>query len=55
MCNDLIQELKEEDRPQLLNIGACGLHVVHGAFKSGIKTTGWNIGEFFRCAYYVLN
>lgn len=39
------------DTPQLLELGSCGLHVVHGAFKTGIKKTDWNIIEFLRALY----
>ena len=29
--------------PQLINIGFCSLHIIHGAFKSGIEATPWKI------------
>ena len=28
---------KENDYPTILNIGSCGLHVIHGAFKLVLK------------------
>ena len=34
-----------EEVPQLFEVGSCGLHVIHGAFQSGFKTTGWGIGK----------
>ncbi|XP_063221071.1 uncharacterized protein LOC134530286 [Bacillus rossius redtenbacheri] len=41
------------DAPQFLDIGSCGLHTVHNAFKTGIKKTCWDIMEFFRALYYL--
>ena len=39
---DLNFDRKEnhEGLPTLINIGTCGLHVVHGAFRHGFTTTG---------------
>ena len=35
--HNLFQERKSEELPDLLNIGSCSLHVVHGSFKKGPK------------------
>lgn len=51
---DLKSELEEEsegDSPVLLNMGSCGLHVLHGAFKTAIKATNWSLISFLRCLY----
>ena len=32
-----------EQYPILLNVGSCSLHVVHGAFRNGMKQTNWGI------------
>ena len=40
--------------PKLLNIGSCGLHVVHGAFYSGCCATDWNIDGILRALHYLL-
>ena len=37
-----------EENPQLFEVGSCGLHVIHGAFQSGVKTTGWEIEKIFK-------
>ena len=37
-----------EKVPQLFEVGSCGLHVIHGAFQSGVKTTGWEIEQNFK-------
>lgn len=53
LFNDLQLELSElqPDSPELLNIGTCGLHTIHGAFKTGMKATTWDIVGFLRAVY----
>ena len=40
---DLIVEdgNSNETYPNLLDVGSCSLHVIHGAFRTGMKQTGW--------------
>ena len=40
---------------QLINIGSCCLHVIHGVFKSGAETTNWNINKVLRSAFQILH
>lgn len=35
----------------LLDLGTWGLHTVHGAFKTGIQRTGWDLVRFLRALY----
>ncbi len=35
----------------LINIGSCGLHIVHNAFKVGSEATGWNLDYMLLCLY----
>lgn len=54
VLNDLKEELKDTDDemdPVMLDIGTCGLHTMHNAFKNGIKASKWNIIEFLRAIY----
>ena len=44
-CHNLFQKCKGEELPDLLNIGSCSLHVVHGSFEKGAKESGWNLGN----------
>lgn len=37
--------------PELLDFGTCGLHKVHGAFKTGCTNTGWKLVEFLRALF----
>ena len=44
---ELVQSrLQKETNKSVLNIGSCGLHILHGAFKNGVEASGWNIDEF---------
>ena len=43
--HNLFQECKGEELPDLLNIGCCSLHVVHGSFKTGAQECRWNLGN----------
>ena len=37
---DLQSEIQLENGKNLLNVGSCGLHVIHGAFRSAMSETG---------------
>ena len=32
-------------------VGSCSLHVVHGAFRTGMKQTGWGIDLLLKSLY----
>lgn len=51
--NDLKIDLTKdyEDRINLVDIGSCGIHTVHNAFKTAIKDSEWTISEFLRAIY----
>ena len=42
LLDELIKDrtISDPEIPQLINVGSCGLHVVHGAFKAGANATG---------------
>ena len=44
-----------EQYPILLNVGSCSLHVVHGAFRNGIKQTNWEIDLLLRSLHSLFN
>nr|XP_042905445.1 uncharacterized protein LOC122270779 [Parasteatoda tepidariorum] len=51
---DLKAEIRDESQdghPIILNMGSCGLHVLHGAFKTGIRMTNWSLIQFLRSLY----
>ena len=39
----------------LLNIGSCGLHAIHGAFKTGVKATKWDIEQILRSIWKIFH
>ena len=46
---------EQEELPQLINIGSCGLHIIHGAFQTGATTTCWNIKGTLKAIYKLLH
>ena len=50
---DLIVEDRNsnETYPNLLDVGSCSLHVVHGAFRTGMKQIGWGIDLLLKSLY----
>ena len=49
------REKENADLPQLLNVGSCGLHVVHGTFCTGCQSTDWKIDSFLRALWYLFH
>ena len=45
------EERKLKNLPQLINIGSCALHIVHGAFENGSKQTPWKIKKLLSHLY----
>ena len=45
----------ENEQPALIDIGSCGLHTVHGAFKCGAQGTGWKLKEILSGFYQILH
>ena len=39
----------------MVNIGSCGLHILHGAFKSGFQVLEWDIKKILKAAYTLLH
>ena len=54
--DQLIKARKDSnsDLPDLLNVGSCSLHIVHGAFKTGTQSTGWNLDNVLKRLYRFL-
>ena len=38
---------------QLLELGSCGLHVVHGSLQTGHKASGWSVNATLRTMYWL--
>lgn len=55
-----LTELKEDRKndptvPELIDIGCCGLHVIHGAFQCGAEASGWKTGQKLRAAWQLFH
>ena len=40
-----IQFREGKEFPKLINIGSCGLHILHGALQTGTLKTGWEVNK----------
>ena len=49
---DLLKNYRDHNEfPQVLDVGSCGLHIVHGAFQTGVKASGWNIDKLLKAMW----
>ena len=51
----LTDDRVQNEHPALIDIGSCGLHTVHGAFKFGAQSTGWKLKEILCGSYEILH
>lgn len=49
LFDTLSRDLEEDTGCKLLNIGSCGLHIMHNAFKAGSNITTWDIEHTLNC------
>ena len=49
------RENKYPEAPEILDIGVCGLHVCHNAFKTAINETNWELASLLSASYYLFN
>ena len=48
------QSLQNDHGVCLINIGSCGLHIVHGAFQKGVEDTKWKLDSFLKSLHQLL-
>ena len=52
LLSSIMDEWQSNDHyPELLDIGSCSLHVIHGAFQKGIGETDWGIDLVLKALY----
>ena len=51
----LVEQRKEISSPGMIDIGSCGLHIIHGTFKTGLEATGWALKSILKGAHTVLH
>ena len=53
---DLLDErLVEQGFRRTLNIGSCSLHILHGAFRTGMQKTEWGLGKLLKAMHKILD
>lgn len=48
------QSLQNNHGVCLINIGSCGLHIIHGAFQRGVESTNWKLDSFLKALHQIL-
>jgi len=51
----LNNQRSELELSELLDIGSCGLHVIHGAFRTGVEATSWNIKKILKSIWQLFH
>lgn len=46
---------EDPDAPKMINLGSCGLHVLHGSFQDGERETGWKVGDVLRSLWQMFH
>lgn len=49
----LTENTEQETGSKLLNVGSCGLHVMHNAFKAGSAETKWEVEQIFSSLFWL--
>ena len=49
------QYREENEHPKLINIGSCGLHVMHGALRTGTIATVWEIHKVLHAMWKIFD
>jgi hypothetical protein len=45
---------KPDGSPLFLELGSCGLHIVHGSIGTAHSKVGWNLHKIFSAAWYLM-
>ena len=53
--NLMRENRKENSLPELLEIGICGLHIVHGSFKYGLNATKWDLDKILSAMWKIFD
>ena len=51
LLNLVNSHLVENGHKNLIEIGSCSLHIVHGAFQTGATKTGWELNKVLKAMY----
>ena len=53
--NLLQKDRVEKEQHNLIDIGSCSLHIIHGASKTGAESSGWNMKAILKGVFTILN
>ena len=51
----LDEHRNEKEWPSIINIGSCGLHIVHGAFQTGVQATQWDLAKIMKSMWQMFH
>ena len=55
MLDRVSEKRNENEFEQLLVIGSCSQHVLHGVFKNGVTITKWDLGKILKSMFHLLH
>src|SRR5215467_2097308 len=44
-------QMKRDSNVSLIDVGSCGLHIIHGAFKYAVKACMWKVDKFLKSLF----
>nr|CAD7393142.1 unnamed protein product [Timema cristinae] len=53
LSQEHLKSVTDNEVCSLLNLGTCGLHVVHGSLRTGVESVDWDISSLLRHMYYL--
>ena len=45
----------DPDMPEVIDIRTCSLHVVHGAFRTGVQKSGWDMEIILKSLWHLFH
>ena len=55
VLNIISEKRNKNELEQLLVIGSCSQHVLHGVFKNGVTVTKWDLGKILKSMFYLFH
>ena len=52
---EFVQKRKDENYHSLIDIGSCGLHVIHGSLGTGVDDSQWALKKLMKGAYQLFH
>ena len=51
----LFRDRNEIGLPDLINFGSCSLHIINGAFQTGVTDTAWNLKKILKAMWQIFD